>query len=347
MALKRFENEAIAKRIIRFYKNIANRDKRQTVRHFSAEGQLRNTIYGVLRRFNKSGKEEYKITGGPRTVSTPGVTKKVVKELVNKQTSVRECAVRHCLHPSTVQNIKSRENIKTLKCRKAPRYVNDQENRAQTNSRKVIRLATKKIIVMDDETFVPIDPKNIDLKKFYNFDDKTKVPDNVRFMGKEKKMKKYLVWQAIDQFGHVSKPYVKFGSLGSDEYRTECLAKRLLPFLKSKYNLSDIIFWPDMASIHYETDVQNWFKSKGIQCVKRGDNTPNCPQLRPIEKFWGLCKKEYSKIDTVSESTEEMRKHWIKLSKKVSQRHGMALMSSVRKNLRLVGKDGVYAPYKS
>ena len=84
-------------------------------------------------------------------------------------------------------------------------------------------------------------------KKYYNFNDLYQVPDDVRFVGEEKFPKQYLVWQAIDQFGNVSKPYFKRGSMKADEYLRECLVKRLLPFLKSKHQLSDVLFWPDMA----------------------------------------------------------------------------------------------------
>ena len=102
----------------------------------------------------------------------------------------------------------------------------------------------------------------------------------------------------------------------ADEYLRECLVKRLLPFLKSKYQLSDVFFWPDMASIHYEKNVINWLKLKGIQFVKKADNTPNCPQVRPIEKFWSFCKREYSSTDAISKTPEDLRKYGLKWAEK-------------------------------
>ena len=346
--MKRSEQELIAKRIIDFYKNRANRNTSHTVRHFLAEGLLRNTIGGVIRRFNKTGRDRYlKIGGKARTVTTPEVTKKVSKLLINKRTSVRECALIAKISTKSVQNVKKWEGIKTYKCQTTPSYDNDQELRAEKNSRNISKLATKKVIVMDDETYVPLDPKNIKLQKNFNCKDKKTVPNNVRFRGKPKFFKKYLVWQAIDQFGNVSKPYVKKGTMNAREYRIECLAKRLLPFLKSKHNISNVIFWPDMAAIHYQSEVQEWLTSKGIEFVKKADNTPNCPQIRPIEKFWQFCKKDYSLLPTVCDSTEDMRKKWIKISENNSRIHGNALMAGVRKKLRLVGKEGPFAPFKS
>ena len=46
---------------------------------------------------------------------------------------------------------------------------------------------------MDDETYVPIDPKNLNFKKYYNFNDLNEVPDDVRFVGVEKFAKQYLM----------------------------------------------------------------------------------------------------------------------------------------------------------
>ena len=345
--MKRSEQQLLAKRIIKYYENNANRVQSETVRHFVAEGYVRQSVSKVIKRYRNTGTVEYKRRySWKRSVATPDITRKVVQMLVNTRMTVRTCARRLGLSKSTVQVIKVRENIKTKKCQKVPKYRKDQDIRAKKNSRKLTRLATKKIVVMDDETYVPIDPKNSNFKKYYNFNDLNEVPDDVRFVGEEKFPKQYLVWQAIDQFGNVSKPYVKRGSMKADEYLRECLVKRLLPFLKSKHQLSDVLFWPDMASIHYEKNVINWLESKGIQFVKKAHNTPNCPQVRPIEKFWSFCKREYSSTDRISETPEDLRKTWIKVSRKVSRKHGMAIMGSTRKKLRLVGQGGVYEPFK-
>ena len=104
------------------------------------------------------------------------------------------------------------------------------------------------------------------------------------------------------------------------------MTKRLLPFIRSKHNISDVINWPDMAAIHYQSDVQEWLTSKGIDFVKKADNTPNCPQIRPTEKFWKLCKKDYSLMPTVCDSIEDMRKKWIKISENNSRMPGKTLM---------------------
>jgi hypothetical protein len=141
------------------------------------------------------------------------------------------------------------------------------------------------------------DPKDTPGNKYYHYINMSEVPDSVRFKPKDKLPKRYLVWQALDQFGNVSEPYIKMGTMKAEEYKSECLEKWLLPFILKYHSIPDVYFWPDLATIHYQKDVQNWLNSKGIQFVAKSRNAPNVPQLRPIEKFWALCKQMYSKRD--------------------------------------------------
>ena len=67
--------------------------------------------------------------------------------------------------------------------------------------------------------------------KFFKFFDKNQTPDLVRFKEEEKFPKRYRIWQAIDGFGNVSKPYIEVGSLKANGYLEECLRKRFLPFI--------------------------------------------------------------------------------------------------------------------
>jgi len=147
------------------------------------------------------------------------------------------------------------------------------------------------------------DPENIPGQRYFRYIDLAEVPEELMFKPKEKFPKKYCVWQAIDEDGNVSEPYIKVGTLKSDEYREECLKKRLLPFIEEHHHKSDIMFWPDLATIHYESSVQTLLANNGIDCVTRKANAPNVPQARPIERFWALCKKKHS------EKTVPAKKH--------------------------------------
>ena len=48
------------------------------------------------------------------------------------------------------------------------------------------------------------------------------------------------------------------------------------------------IFWSDLASSYYATDVVTWLTSESIGLVKRKNNLANGPQLRPLEHFWSI-----------------------------------------------------------
>ena len=87
-----------------------------------------------------------------------------------------------------------------------------------------------------------------------------------------------MVWQALDEQGNVSEPYVIRGSLRKHEYLRECLIKRLLPFIEKYHRKDEVLFWPDLSSVHYANICQDWLKDNGIGYVSREDNPPNLPQ---------------------------------------------------------------------
>jgi hypothetical protein len=88
-----------------------------------------------------------------------------------------------------------------------------------------------KILIIDDEPYVPFDPKDVSGPEFCSSKDNSKVPDEVHFKTKYKSYKKYLVWLTLDEFGNSSVAYISEGTMTGDEYLKGCLKKRLLPFI--------------------------------------------------------------------------------------------------------------------
>ena len=68
-------------------------------------------------------------------------------------------------------------------------------------------------------------------------------------------------------------------------YREDSVKQRLVPFLKAHHADGDYFFWPDLASCHYANETQDLFTFY-TPWIK----PPNSPQLRPIERFWGILK---------------------------------------------------------
>lgn len=76
--MDRKSSEAFASRVIHYYKNRANCNKKSTADHFVAEGKNRNVIYTIITRFELTGETKYKNVPGRRAVkSIPKNTAKV------------------------------------------------------------------------------------------------------------------------------------------------------------------------------------------------------------------------------------------------------------------------------
>ena len=343
--MKVTERQTIAKLVVQFYVKTAKFDKSLTVKHFHQMNENKNTIYKIIQRFEKTGSADFKRkTGRKRTVSTPRVARKVVKKMLNSNASVRKTAREVGLPKSTVQLIKQREGLKTNKCPKAPKLTENQIKRAKTNSRKILRQSANKILILDDKTYVPADISDVKTNSYFDYINKCEVSFDVRFSGVSKFPSQYLVWQAADEKGNVSEPYVKFGTLKADEYLEECLIRRLLPFIQKYHKNSGIVFWPDMASIHYDKDVLRWLRNNSIDFIERANNIPNCPHVRPIELFWAAVKKKYSQQSAVYPTLRKFRNIWSKLSAQVAQNSAHQIMGTVRSRLREVSTGGAYAP---
>jgi len=122
-------------------------------------------------------------------------------------------------------------------------------------------------------------------------------------------------------------------------YLKECIRKRLVPFIKNR----KVLFWPDLASCHYTSEVTNFLRGESIDFVEKSQNAPNVPQARPIERFWALCKQEYAKRSTPAKNLNSFSRIWSKISSKIAKNHGRAIMQNFRKKLWQIGKNGVYA----
>ena len=71
----------------------------------------------------------------------------------------------------------------------------------------------------------------------------------------------------------------------------KCCLSRIKRLIKAHRSTS-VLFWPDLATIHYSKDAQQFYDDNGVMLVPKKMNPPNCPELRPIEKILGHHKKE-------------------------------------------------------
>ena len=200
---------------------------------------------------------------------------------------------------------------------------------------------SRNILVIDDETYVHSDPSQIPGKKFFHSTNSKDVPHANRTTPKEKLPKKFLIWQAMDENGKISKPYVTDKSLNSSIYLKECISTLLLNFIHEHHRTDEILFWPDMASSHYANNVRSFLKEKNVHFVEKSQNAPNVPEARGIETFWAQCKKKYSEVKKVPKTIRGFTRIWTRISKEVSESCGQALMKRAKRNLRRIGWKGV------
>ena len=71
------------------------------------------------------------------------------------------------------------------------------------------------------------------------------------------------------------------------------------------------------------------------------ENPPNIPHLRPIETFWALCKKAYSKLQETPNSLRKFRFQWKKISTEVAKSSGKALMNKVKEKIKYEMDNGL------
>ena len=153
--------------------------------------------------------------------------------------------------------------------------------------RKLYDLSSQNTIVMDDEKYFGLTGYQMSKNTHYYRSDKDRTPHKVKNRSKSKFEPKILLWIAISEKG-ISEPTIMNCATGmsinQDVYMNRCLQPNLLPLLDVE---SDYIFWPDLARAHYARKTLDFLEMNNIPYVPKSMNTPNVPQCRPIEDFFG------------------------------------------------------------
>ena len=85
----------------------------------------------------------------------------------------------------TINRIKVEKlGIRTYKALTVPKQTEEQKIRTKKNCRKIaekrFKSGTSKILVMDDQTYYPIDPSDITGSKFYSATNKKSIPEKFK-----------------------------------------------------------------------------------------------------------------------------------------------------------------------
>lgn len=343
--MKRQQNEFNARAIIAFFQE-NTQNQLATVKHFRQQNIKERTIRNVISRFLKTGVTDYRpIPGRKPVVNTPRIQRKVLKHAKkNRSLSERVSSKQLHLSRSTYQRVKEAVGLRSRKKQRKPKYNKGQIQRAIKWSAKLYKdsLPSGKnyFFVLDDETYVPLDPTQVPGNQYYLSDDEAETPVKERVVQTGKFEKRFMIWQAMAEDGSVSEPFVTNGTVNGEIYLKECIEKRLLPFLRKVDVQRPILFWPDLATSHYCNIVTAKLREEGVNFVSKEQNPPNVPQLRPIEKFWALCKHKYHMLNKAVDSIPKMKRIWTRISKEIAAESGKNLFKHFRQKLRTCSEKG-------
>jgi hypothetical protein len=235
----------------------------------------------------------------------------------------------------TVRRIRLREGIRSYRASKQPNRTLKQNVVAKGRARKLYNKVLTKYdgcILMDDETYVKMDFGQLPGQKIYKATGRGDVPGKFKFVFADKFARKCLIWQGICSCGRKTPVFVTNKTMDSKMYKEECLRKRILPYIRS--HKGPVKFWPDLASCHYSKEVLQWYRDNGVDFVEKDINPPNCPQFRPIEKYWAIVKQKMKKNGRTTRDATEMKRWWNKMAAEVSEQGVQTMMSGIRRKVR-------------
>lgn len=344
------ERQELRKRILHYHATAAGFVKIKTVSHFASEGVSRRTCYEILASRGATNRiADLPRCGRPVEKGTTALKHRIKKMFDNKASiSTRQAAAKLDISQSYVCKIKNKDlHIKSYRKQRAPKYKQGQIERAESGARylyrKLHRAKEPVVIIMDDESYFPSDPSQVRGIEYYHSSDKSLIEKHLTVKGEEKYPQRFLVWQAISSHGHRSQPFITTGqAITGALYLEHCIRERLLPFIDQHYQRGQVLFWPDLATAHYQKDVLAALQEYGIEVVPRNKNPPNIPQARPIERYWALVKQVYRGRKKPAKNLTSFKLMFNNDSRKVSDESVLRLMDNIPHLLYQIGYKGVY-----
>jgi len=295
-----------------------------------------SAVSKIIRRFNENLGVTRKVGSGRKEgFSSPKKVSKVVA-LFTKDPgmSERRVAKKVKCSKTKVGRVKSKAGLKTYKVQKVPDRNATKSLEARGRAKKLQMEFFQKFpcCIMDDETYVLSKFSQLPGQAFYVANERGGVAEEFRTQQKSKFPKRFMVWQAICTCGFRSAVFVTEGTINGEIYVKECLQKRLLPLIRK--HSTPAFFWPDLASCHYSKVAKEWFESNAVNLVPRECNPANCPELRPIERYWALIKRELKEMNVEAANIKDFREKWRIASKKIKESSIIALMGGIEEKLK-------------
>jgi transposase len=238
------------------------------------------TVHRTIKRFKDSQSIERKQkSGGNRVAPDKKMLTNIKRSFEqNPSLSDRDRAKRYRKLKFFIRNLRQELGYKSYRAIKYP----NRSDKQQLVAKKLARLLYDRVLtkfngclLMDDETYVKTDFKQIPGPKFYVAKLRGHVSLKYKYVQVEKFAKKVLIWQAICSCGMKSRGFGTKSNMNSEMYMKECLQKRLLPLIKA--HSVPVTFRHDLASCHYSRSTMDWYKSNQVAILPKNLNPPNCP----------------------------------------------------------------------
>jgi hypothetical protein len=242
------------------------------------------------------------------------MTPKAIKRLKSMfdhsdKVSTRQAARKFkCDQSYIVKTLAKKTAIKNYSKQNIPDRTDKQKARITKCIDRIYRKFLNKSVILDDESYFTLSHSSINGNGSFFSSDKPKTPASVKYRKKRKFEPKVLVWLAGSEKG-LSRPFFVPSGLAVNKiiYEKECIAKRLVPFINAHHADDNYLFWPDLASSHYAKTVTDYYKAKNIKFVKKVDNPPAVPELRPIEDFWSILKGKVYENNWQAKDVDQLR----------------------------------------
>jgi hypothetical protein len=328
----------------KFYNENRDRGKNFTVKHYQRK-LPKSSIYRIIKRFEEEGNVKRKCGSGQKRKELSQNQKRALRRLLEGKVGISERWLGRKFNRDhkTIKKDIADMGYERKKRVNAPKVTEKQKITQKKRLNKVVKGSLKATngldVIMDDESYYPFDNQYC---KDYYVKKGQELPPERKYKRKKKYTEKLLCWIAVSPKGR-SEPYFhrSKGAINSKIYKTECIEKRLLPFIKKYYPSGGYIFWSDLASAHYYKETISMFNSLEIRYLPKDENPPNVPQIRPIEDFWASHKKQVYAQGWETGNQDKLIKRFLLKLKNFDQTYLSNLMSRVKTKVRKASDYGV------
>ena len=318
-------------------------------KYFKEMGISESTTYSILARYEECGSiDRASGSGRPAELMGPKNRQRLVHEAISTDfPSETRFALKYGISQPYVSKILSEEGVHSFKKTKSPCTSDVQQKTQKVRIDRLYRLILDKnvasvAVVMDDESYFEMNATQLPGNDHYFSYCKDTATTSQKLAPKAKFPPKIMMWIAISDRG-ISHPYFvpSTGALTSHLYQTKCVTQRLKPFLDTYHVDGEYLFWPDLASCHYAKNTVKLLEELEINFVSKEMNPPCCPQLRPIEDFWGILKQLVYEKGWQAENLDQLKRRIKYCLTKVDLSVVHEMMLHVKSHIRKARASGV------